>query len=183
MKRAPVLIVGFALAAALAGFWAGNLMRGAPTPFSTTIVPDGEPLAADVHAIDAPDLAGELQPLRQWAGRLVLINFWATWCGPCVDEMPLLDAFAAEQGSDGIQVIGVAQDDADIVRAFLDESPVRYPILLDPPGRNDLAGRLGNRHGVLPYTVLVSPDGQVLATKAGSFTRATLEAWLESHAG
>lgn len=104
-----------------------------------------------------------------WAGRPTLVNLWATWCAPCLKEMPELQAFAGEQGGSGVQVFGIALDEAGAVRDFLLQHKINYPNLVDPPGPADAGVRLGNPAGVLPYTVLVAADGRVLKTRIGPF--------------
>jgi len=112
-----------------------------------------------------------------YAGRPVLINLWASWCGPCVTEMPALQAFAKEQGANGVQVVGIALDDAQAVQAFVDRTGVSYPILLDAPGPADAGVRLGNPKGVLPYSILVSSDGRLLKQRIGPFEEGEIAAW------
>ena len=113
-----------------------------------------------------------------YAGRRVLINVWASWCGPCIQEMPELQRFSAKQAVNGMQVVGIALDDAAAVRAFLQRVPVSYPILLDAPGPADAGVRLGNPKGVLPYSILVSADGHLLKQRLGPFADGQIEAWV-----
>lgn len=113
-----------------------------------------------------------------YGGRPVLLNLWASWCGPCIKEMPELDRYAASQGAHGTQVVGIALDDADAVRDFLQRVPVRYPILLDRAGPRDAGVQLGNPKGVLPYTALVSAEGRLLKQKIGPFEPGELETWV-----
>ncbi|KGQ18247.1 Cytochrome c-type biogenesis protein ResA [Lysobacter dokdonensis DS-58] len=113
----------------------------------------------------------------QYAGRPVLINVWASWCGPCVKEMPALQAFSKEQAGNGVQVVGIALDDVDAVRAFVDRTGVTYPILVDTPGPADAGVRLGNPKGVLPYSVLVSADGRLLKQRIGPFEEGEIAGW------
>lgn len=114
---------------------------------------------------------------RAYAGRPVLVNLWASWCGPCVKEMPELDGYARAQGANGTQVVGIALDDEAAVRAFLQRIPVSYPLLLDAPGPRDAGVRLGNPKGVLPYTVLLDADGRLVRQKIGPFQPGEIQDW------
>lgn len=127
----------------------------------------------DGHFVDFPG---------KYAGKPLLINLWASWCAPCRKEMPELQRFYREQDSNGIQVVGIALDDPDSVRAFLKQVHVGYPILLDPPlrgtpGPADAGVRLGNTRGVLPYSILVSADGHVLKQRIGPFPPGGIDHW------
>jgi thiol-disulfide isomerase/thioredoxin len=125
-----------------------------------------------------PDLNGDQQSLRQWQGKKLLINFWATWCAPCRKEMPDLDGWQSELKQKGLQVVGVALDNAKSVRAYLQDNPVKYPILLAPEVGTFLSAELGNRLGVLPFSVFVGRDGSVEFTHTGLITRDIVVKWL-----
>lgn len=114
-------------------------------------------------------------------GRRVLINAWASWCGPCVDEMPELQRFADQQGASGVQVIGIALDDIDAVDAFLQRTPVRYPVLVDSSGSPLVSTALGNPKGVLPYSLLLDADGRVMRQRIGPFAAGELDHWVTGH--
>lgn len=136
---------------------------------------------AIMPAFSLPALTGETIALPgAYAGRPVLLNLWASWCGPCVKEMPELNRFARRQGARGTQVIGIALDDAAAVQAFLRRVPVGYPILVDAPGPRDAGVRLGNPKGVLPYSVLLDADGRVLKQKIGPFREGEIERWVQA---
>jgi thiol-disulfide isomerase/thioredoxin len=134
----------------------------------------GDPL----HAIRLPGLDGNIVELAAIApGRPLLVNVWASWCGPCVEEMPELQRFARAQGKEGVQVVGLALDTPEGVRDFLARVPVDYPILLETPGPADASVWLGNTRGLLPYTVLVGADGRILKQKLGPFEHGEIEGW------
>jgi thiol-disulfide isomerase/thioredoxin len=131
-----------------------------------------------VPTLRLPRLDGtSLSIPEDFGGRPLLVNVWASWCGPCIEEMPELDRYAREQGANGTQVIGVALDDPDAVGEFLQRVPVAYPIAIDAPGPRDAGIRLGNPRGVLPYSVLVSADGRLLRQRIGSFEPGEIDAW------
>lgn len=128
--------------------------------------------------IELPDLQGRTIALPDaFAGRPLLVNVWASWCGPCIEEMPELQRFAAAQGADGVQVVGLALDTPEAITDFLKRVPVSYPILVETPGPADASVWLGNRKGVLPYTVLVGTDGKILKQKVGPFEHGEIEGW------
>ena len=127
------------------------------------------------------DLQGQLQSLPgAYAGRPLLINVWASWCGPCIEEMPELDRYARSQDKQGVQVLGLALDTPENIHEFLDRVPAAYPILVDTPGPADASVWLGNRKGVLPYSVLVGADGRILKQKIGPFASGEIDGWAES---
>lgn len=131
-----------------------------------------------IPAFTVPGLDGKpVNVSTAWAGRPVLINVWASWCGPCIEEMPELQRFHAKQDANGVQVVGIALDDAEAVRDFLQRVPVDYPILVDDAGPADAGVRLGNPKGVLPYSVLVSADGVLLKQRIGPFAHGEIDAW------
>ena len=146
-----------------------------PAPEGLQVAGRGDPMPT----LQLPDLEGQAVELpAAYAGRPILINFWASWCGPCIEEMPELDRFAAIQGDGGVQVIGIALDTPGEVAAFLEHTPVRYPILLEQPGPRDSGVQLGNPKGVLPYTALIDADGRLVKQKIGPFQHGEIEGWV-----
>ena len=180
--RALLLIAAFAVLGAVGGLMLGrqlSLPPERPTPAGVAVAAIGDPLpAATLSGLD-----DQPQSLAQWQGRPLLINFWATWCAPCIAEMPLLDAFRDAQPAGGLEVIGVALDDPAEVRAFLEGTvQVGYPILLGGhPNPRDLSVQLGNSRSVLPFSVLVDAEHRILATKFGDFDADELADWVADH--
>ncbi len=120
---------------------------------------------------------GERLLMKTLLGQPLLVNFWATWCPPCIEELPLLDGFYNENHAKGWQVLGLAVDKLESVKQFLARSPVRFPIAIANFGGIEISRRLGNFSGGLPFTAAFTPDGQVAAQKLGPLTRADLNQW------
>ena len=136
------------------------------------------PPAADRALMQAtmPDLAGQPQPMSQWKGKVILVNFWATWCAPCRKEIPLLVARQNELGARGLQVVGIAVDQVDKVKPFAAEMGINYPVLVDELQALDLSRAVGNEMGALPYTLVVDRDGRIVRTELGTLTADKLDA-------
>ena len=165
------------IATRLAGTEPGQRVLGAVLQAKAPTPPDGVIVVERggiVPAMTLKSSRGDNVSLpAAWAGRPTLVNLWATWCAPCLKEMPDLQAFAREQDANGVQVVGIALDDEAAVRSFLERYAITYPNLVDAPGPADAGVRLGNPNGVLPYTLLVSADGRLLKTRIGPFASAT----------
>lgn len=169
MTRASWLILALAVLAAAAGGWLQHAARERRRP---------DLVGRPAPAITLPDLDGRSHALSEYAGRRVLVNFWASWCGPCLKEMPALAQAQHRFGAGHPVVVGIAMDTPGNVRAYLQAHPVNYPVLLGRLEDPDSARQLGDTASVLPYSVLLDADGKVLATHAGVLEAATLEQWL-----
>ena len=121
-----------------------------------------------IAGLEITDLKGKVAKLPG-NGRYRLINYWATWCGPCLVELPLLDKFAQSQDARGVLTVGIALDEAKDVSTYLKENPLKYPQFLETVGKNDSSTQLGNNAGIIPFSVLIGPDGQLLKLKRGEF--------------
>jgi len=121
---------------------------------------------------------GELV-LANYRGKPLVLNFWATWCPPCVEELPMLNAFYRENASKGWQVVGLAIDQPSSVRKFLDRLPLDFPVGLAGLGGTELGRSLGNLTGGLPFTVVLGQGGRVLHRKMGQVTPDDLKQWVQ----
>ena len=131
--------------------------------------------AEPVFAASFMDLDDKLQPLKQWHGKVVVLNFWAPWCPPCREEIPDFIKLQDKYGERGLVFIGMALDEKIKVQAFADEMGVNYPILLGEMEAVDLARKIGNRLGGLPFTVVIDRSGRIVASEVGGLTMARLE--------
>lgn len=120
---------------------------------------------------------GGMMHLASLQGRPLVLNFWATWCPPCVEELPLLSAFYQENAAKGWNVVGVAVDQPEPVRRFLQKHPVAFPIIMAGASGVELGRSLGNLAGGLPFTVVLGSDGLVAHRKMGKVKPDDLQAW------
>ena len=120
---------------------------------------------------------GGVVALKSFSGKPLLLNFWATWCPPCVEELPMLNAFYREHAAKGWQVLGLAIDQPSAVRKFLARLPLEFPVGLAGLGGTDLGRSLGNLTGGLPFTVVLGGEGRVLHRKMGQVTPQDLQLW------
>lgn len=173
-RQAVITWVAIVLLAAISaglGWWLGHRVlipaEKAPPP-GLTVVKEGDLLPSLV----LPELESGKPFTVSGPGRTRVINYWASWCGPCREEMPALDAFAAQQGANGVQVIGIALDNREDALAFQRQVPVAFPLLLEPAGLADSSVQLGNARGILPFTALVDGQGRLVKTHYGAFPNA-----------
>ena len=121
---------------------------------------------------------GVSQNLSQYKGKIIVLNFWATWCAPCREEMPELSELNTEYKNKNVLVLGVAVDELNLVKEFSKESPVSYPLFAAENEGMELGSGLGNDKGVLPYTVIINADGSVVDTYFGRINKTILESAL-----
>lgn len=113
--------------------------------------------------------------LAEWADRLLVCNFWATWCPPCIEEIPILIGVRQKHVGSGVEVVGIGIDQAAKMRNFAAKFNIPYPILIAGPEAIGLTKRLGNRAGGLPYTVVVDRHGRLAYQRIGAFRDGELE--------
>ncbi|MEF8700773.1 MAG: TlpA disulfide reductase family protein [Candidatus Accumulibacter sp. UW25] len=121
----------------------------------------GAEAVAGLFASSLDDLEGRQRSFSNWQGKTLVVNFWASWCPPCREEMPAFSRLQERYAKQGVQFVGIALDTADSVRAFAAASPVSYPLLLGGGDGAELARRFGNTGLGLPYTVVISPAGEL----------------------
>lgn len=131
-----------------------------------------------VFELSFPDSKGDQVALSSVRGRHTVVNFWATWCPPCVEEMPELSLIHREFSPKGVNVIGLAIDSPSAVRSFLETREFSYPLLITGASGSELGKRLGNAIEALPYTVLINEDGNVIKQKLGRIREEELRAWI-----
>ena len=136
----------------------------------------GEVSHAALMAVSFPDLTGKPQSLGQWQGKLLVINFWATWCAPCREEMPTLNRIHNKYQAKGLQIVGIAADSVDNVAKFSKETVIGYPLLIDQAGAMEFSKRLGNRFSLLPHTAVIGTDGNQIFSKLGAIEEHGFEA-------
>lgn len=146
--------------------------------YAFRLLPEPAPGSRDsgtLMAVSLPDVDGNQQSLSQWRGRLLVVNFWATWCAPCKEEMPMFVRAQRAHAPKGLQFVGIAVDDAAKVRQFAEEIGLNYPALIGGYGAMELSKSLGNTIMALPFTIVVDPKGNVVLTQLGPVREAQIE--------
>ena len=175
--RFSAAIVATALVGALLGHWLYRAYYQPESPPSAArSSPNAAPDLIGKRRPDfiLPDLSGKLQDVSQWDGKVVLVNFWATWCPPCRREIPAFIELQDQYREHGLQIVGVAIDEPEVVRQFADTVGVNYPMLNGTLKATQLARAFGNSYGALPYSVLVDRHGVIRYVRPGELTRGRL---------
>jgi thiol-disulfide isomerase/thioredoxin len=147
--------------------------------FLAPTVPALPPGSYQVLKLNLADADGRPQPLQQWDGKLLVVNYWATWCPPCREEMPGFSRLQTRLSAKGVQFVGIGIDVPDKVRQFRDSKKINYPLLV---GGLDVAGtsvELGNKQQALPFTAVFGRQRELIAVKLGQWSEADLERELQ----
>ena len=180
INRRNLALAGVAVAAGLAGVGAAWWPSRSRTQLATA---DGDVnLDAATQALwrlsfDTPD--GRALAMSSFRGKPLLVNFWATWCPPCVEELPLLERFHLESQSKGWQVLGLAVDQPSAVKKWLQAKPLSYSVGMAGFGGTELSKSLGNLAGGLPFSAVFSATGALLQRKTGKLTPENLALWVQ----
>jgi thiol-disulfide isomerase/thioredoxin len=165
-------------AVATASLAVGLVLRlNGQDPTSSAIPPASA--AGGLMTARLPDMDGRPQALEQWRGKVLVVNFWATWCAPCREEIPAFMKVQEKWSARGLQIIGIAIDDSDKVRPYVAELKINYPILIGGLDGIELARQAGNRLGGLPFTVVFNREGGPVHSQLGGVNQRKLEALLE----
>lgn len=159
MKRSYLIAAVIALLSAGLGVYVGS------ERWSTLPAHNGATAALFQQSL--PDTQTTQQPMSQWRGKTLVVNFWATWCAPCVDEMPELSALQKEAAGKNIQIIGLGIDSASNIKDFSLKHHIAYPLYVAGIGGTELSRQFGNQAGGLPFTVLISASGEIKKTYLG----------------
>ena len=149
-----------------------------PTNSDSTSSDYGQLSTKAFFAAKLPDENGVSQVLSQYQGKIIVLNFWATWCPPCREEMPELSALHDAYQDKNVVVLGVAIDEVGLVKEFTQATPVSYPLFAAENDGMALSDELGNNKGVLPYTLIIGSDGKVVKTYFGRISKSLLETTL-----
>jgi thiol-disulfide isomerase/thioredoxin len=162
-RRRWIVTIAIIAAAALLGVAAGKLAMRALFGPATNSALDG----TAVYALSMPDLDGKAQAFDQWRGKVLVVNFWATWCAPCREEMPALVAAQTRYGGKGLQVVGIGIDDAAKMRQFAKSLGLNYPALDGGFGALELSKSFGNTAMALPFTLVIDRKGGIVRRQLG----------------
>lgn len=178
MRTLPLVLI--ALAAGVAGFFLYNALAGrdAPSDDGRPSLPGTPQVAEFAPAFVLPDVSGAQRSSAEWDDTLRVVNFWATWCPPCIREIPLLVDIQEEYGARGVQVLGIAIDEAEAVSAFAAQFDFNYPVLVGQEDAMELGHRFVRDFIGLPFTVFTDRSGRIVQFHMGEIHREQIEAIL-----
>ncbi len=171
-RRQWIMIGGISLLALLAGVFSSQWIS------QTGLASDPSIKAFFANPWQTPD--GKPANSQNWRGNVLVVNFWASWCPPCVEEMPALDKIAQEYAPKNVLIVGIGIDSPSNIREFLQKTPVSYPIVLGGIEGSNLSKQMGNTQGALPYTVVINPKGKSIYTKLGKISEEELKKAINS---
>ena len=171
-RRQWLMIGGISMLALLAGVFSSHWIS------QTGLASDPSIKAFFANPWQTPD--GKSTNTEDWRGKVLVVNFWASWCPPCVEEMPTLDKIAQEYAAKNVLIVGIGIDSPSNIRQFLEKTPVSYPIMIGGLDGSALAKQMGNAQGALPYTVIINAKGKSVYTKLGKISEEELKKAINS---
>lgn len=179
MKLAKIpLIASLVAAVAIAAGIFTYALKDSTPPATSVAQPDA---SSTLFNASFDDLNGKKQPLSQWRGKVLVVNFWATWCPPCIKEIPVFIELQKAYGDQDFQIIGIAVDNKEAVSEFAEQMGINYPSLLAEVDGIGLVKRFGNGIGALPYTVIINREGEISDTIRGELSKLEVENLLKKH--
>jgi thiol-disulfide isomerase/thioredoxin len=166
------IVINLVLAGIIgAGLWFTFHNKPASTqaPTATKILPQQLP------SFSMKDTTGAIRSSNEWSGKILIVNFWATWCPPCIEEMPVLVDFQYQYSPQGVQVVGVAVDNLDQVKDFIELYEINFPVIIGQNEAIELGKKMGNRISALPYTAIFDQNGKTLYAQPGKVNQDQLE--------
>ena len=183
MNLRRAMILALCILIGVAAFTAGLLVRPGKRvsqPLPQEVV--SKQALSTLFDAQFNDYEGKPRPFAQWKGNILVINFWATWCAPCREEMPYFSRISEKYAAKGVQFVGISTDTPETVRLFAQQHGVSYPLLIGGPQIVALSTELGNRQSVLPFTLILDRNGEPLLTRTGRLPEAELDSFLKSAA-
>ena len=171
-RRQWISIVGIGLLALLAGVLTSQWI------YKTGLASDPAIKAFFANPWQSPD--GKLADTEKWRGKVLVVNFWASWCPPCVEEMPTLDLLSQEYLQQNVLFVGIGIDSPSNIREFLEKTPVSYPIVIGGLEGSNLSKQMGNSQGALPYTIVIDGQGKATSSKLGKISEEELRKAIKS---
>jgi thiol-disulfide isomerase/thioredoxin len=171
-RRQWISLAGIGLLALLAGVLTSQWI------YRTSLASDPAIEAFFTNSWKTPD--GKAVNTDQWRGKVLVVNFWASWCPPCVEEMPALDKLQQEFLSQNVLIVGIGIDSPSNIREFLEKTPISYPIVIGGLEGSNLSKQMGNSQGALPYTVVIKANGQASISKLGKISEEELRKAIKS---
>ncbi len=165
-----LLIIAAGLIALVSGIAVRNFERTPSAPIQ---------VSGDLFATELPDLSGQLHRLNAWQGKILILNFWATWCPPCLKEIPVFIQLQRDYAQKNVQFVGIALDEKTAVANYAAQVNINYPLLLAPDNGIDIARQWGNVIESVPFTVVVNTHGQIIHRQLGEISAAELRKIIE----
>lgn len=171
-RRQLIIIVAISLLALLGGVLTSQWI------YKTGLASDPAVKAFFANSWQTPD--GKTVNTQDWQGKVLVVNFWASWCPPCVEEMPALDKLQQEFLQQNVLFVGIGIDSPSNIREFLSKTPVSYPIVIGGLEGSNLSKQLGNSQGALPYTIIINAKGKASYSKLGKISEDDIRSAIKS---
>jgi thiol-disulfide isomerase/thioredoxin len=171
-RRQWISIIAIGLAALVAGVLTSQWI------YKTSLASDPAINVFLANPWQTPD--GKSVDTKEWRGKVLVVNFWASWCPPCVEEMPTLDKLQAELKNQNVLFVGIGIDSPSNIRQFLEMTPVSYPIVIGGLEGSNISKQMGNAQGALPYTVIINSQGKSTSSKLGKISEEELRSAIKS---